>query len=41
MTVAGYYSDDENDKRLTCTWFDDKKELKSSTFLEDQLELDE
>lgn len=40
MTVQNYHSEDVNDKRLTCMWFDNS-EMRASTFLEDQLVLDE
>jgi uncharacterized protein YodC (DUF2158 family) len=36
MTVHDYHTNNPDDKRLTCTWFDNK-EIKSATFLEDVL----
>ena len=36
MTVNDYHTNNPDDKRLTCTWFDNN-ERKSATFLEDVL----
>ncbi len=38
MTVRSYYSEDPNEKQLTCQWFLNGV-LQSAGFLEDQLEL--
>lgn len=38
MTVSHYNSNIPDDKKIICTWFDKNNELKSATFIEDQLQ---